>query len=108
MEKEYRSRPLSYYSHLFGHEGENSILSYLKQEDLAMALTAGSEHELGCFSTFQIEITLTKKGIEQVNDVIAAVFNYAKRINELGPQQFVFDECQKIGNLKFEFLEKGN
>jgi secreted Zn-dependent insulinase-like peptidase len=26
----------------------------------------------------------------------------------VGPQQFVFDEAQKIANLKFEFLEKGN
>ena len=31
-EKEYKSQPLNYYSHLFGHEGENSLLSYLKKE----------------------------------------------------------------------------
>jgi insulysin len=29
-EKLLESKPLDYFSHLFGHEGENSILSYLK------------------------------------------------------------------------------
>jgi len=108
MEKEYRTKPLQYFSHLFGHEGENSLLSYLKEEGLAMALSSGSDHEMSVFSSFTVDITLTKKGLENVNDVIAAVFKYAQRIRDVGPQQFVFDECQKIGNLKFEFLDKGN
>lgn len=30
MEREFKTRPLDYFTHLFGHEGENSILSYLK------------------------------------------------------------------------------
>ena len=29
--KEYNSQPLAYFSHLFGYEGENSLLSYLKK-----------------------------------------------------------------------------
>lgn len=28
-EKEYKTQPLRYHSHLFGHEGENSLLSFL-------------------------------------------------------------------------------
>ena len=27
---EFRSAPLDYFAHLIGHEGENSLLSYLK------------------------------------------------------------------------------
>jgi len=44
-EKEYKSQPLKYFTHLFGHEGQNSILSYLKKEGLAMNLSAGSDNE---------------------------------------------------------------
>ena len=105
---EYKSKPLSYLSHLFGHEGENSLLSYLKQEDLAMELSAGSDHELKVFSSFFVEITLTKKGLANINDVLSAVFKYAQRIRDLGPQEYVYEECQKIGKLKFDFLDKGN
>ena len=36
VEKQYTTKPLHYFSHLMGHEGENSILSYLKKEDLAV------------------------------------------------------------------------
>ena len=54
---------MNYFSHLFGHEGENSLLSYLISEGLALELSAGGDHELWAFSTFLIEITLTKKGL---------------------------------------------
>lgn len=62
-EEEYRSQPLNYYSHLFGHEGKNSLLSYLMAEDLALELSAGGDHELWALSTFEVTITLTKKGL---------------------------------------------
>lgn len=73
-----------------------------------MALSAYSDHELSVYSSFDIEITLTKNGLDNVNDVIAAIFKYAQRLKEVGPQQYVFDECQKIGRLKFDFLSKNN
>jgi len=47
-----KGRPLSYFSHLIGHEGENSLLSYLISEDLAIELSAGGDHELWALSTF--------------------------------------------------------
>jgi len=60
---EYRTQPLKYLSHLFGHEGENSLLSYLMREGYALGLNAYQDHELYCISTFSIDITLTKKGL---------------------------------------------
>jgi len=44
---------------LFGHEGENSILSYLKAEGLALSLSAGPDHELFSFSNLDVSIELT-------------------------------------------------
>jgi insulysin len=60
---EYRSQPLRYFSHLFGHEGANSLLSHLKREGLAMELSAYSDHEIWAVSQFTVDITLTKKGL---------------------------------------------
>jgi secreted Zn-dependent insulinase-like peptidase len=43
-------------SHLIGHEGKNTLLSFLKSEDLALELSASGDHSLGGISFFEIEI----------------------------------------------------
>jgi insulysin len=64
-------------SHLFGHEGENSLLSYLISEGLALELGSSFDHELSSFSTLNVDIALTKKGLENYEKVIESVFQYA-------------------------------
>lgn len=51
-QREYKSQPLKYFSHLFGHEGPNSLLSYLKREGLALALSSYDDHEIWAVSNF--------------------------------------------------------
>jgi insulysin len=70
---------------LFGHEGENSILSFLIKEGYAMGLSAGADHEIGCFSDFVVTIDLTKKGLENYQKVAEVVFKYAQTIRDEGP-----------------------
>mmetsp|Transcript_37380 Transcript_37380/g.49133 ORF Transcript_37380/g.49133 Transcript_37380/m.49133 type:complete len:268 (+) Transcript_37380:756-1559(+) len=108
LEQEFRASPLNYLSHLIGHEGENSLLSYLKQEDYAMELSAGGDHELECLSDFTVSITLTKKGLANVDKVVNAVFKYVQRLKEVGPQDWVFEENRNIGTITFDFLEKSD
>lgn len=108
VEKEFKSRPLDYFMHLFGHEGENSLLSYLISEGLALELSAGADHELYSFSTFTVEVTLTKKGLENYESVIEAVFQYAQRLRDAGPQDYIHNECRDLGVMQFEFQNKGN
>ena len=76
MQSEYKSSPLGYFSHLVGHEGENSLLSYLKQEDYVSELSAEGDSELDCFSDFKVTVTLTKKGLANQEKVVDAVFKY--------------------------------
>lgn len=73
-ELEFRSQPTNYLSHLIGHEGENSLLSYLIAEGYALALSAYGDHSMRAFSDFCVDITLTKKGLENYENVIVAVF----------------------------------
>ena len=108
LRQEFKANPLSYFSHLIGHEGENSLLSYLKAEDYAMDLCAGGDHELDCLSDFTITITLTKKGLANTDKVIDATFKYIQRLEEVGPQEWVFEETKKVGTISFDFAEKGD
>ena len=43
--KLYKSKPASYLSFLLGHEGKNSLLSYLLDEELALNLVSSISHE---------------------------------------------------------------
>lgn len=104
-EAEYKSQPLSYLSHLFGHEGENSLFSYLKQEDLVMNLSAGGDSTMETYSEFFMEMQLTKKGLANYVDVLKAIFKYAKTLCERGPQEWVFEEARTVGSLKFDYME---
>ena len=99
----YTSRPLDYFTHLMGHEGENSILSYLKKEDLAVRISSYSDFELGVYSSFSLDVQLTEKGIKNIDQVLQAIFKYAQRIAEVGPNKAVADECKIVGDMKFDF-----
>ena len=70
LQPEFKANPASYFAHLVGHEGENSLLSYLKKEDFAMGLTVDSDTQLNCFSSFIVKIALTKKGLENHEKVL--------------------------------------
>jgi len=101
-------QPLKYFQYLFGHEGENSILSYLKSQGLAVGISAGATHELWGFSIFDVTITLTAKGLNEYQKVVQAVFQHAKRLRDKGPQEFIFKECNAIGNMKFNYEQSAS
>ncbi len=46
MNPHYKNDPSSYVSHLIGHEGENSLLSLLIDEGLALELSSYSHDEV--------------------------------------------------------------
>lgn len=73
-QKDFKTQPMDYLSNVIGHEGENSLLSYLKAEDFALALSCSPDHSMDGLTTFEIEITLTKKGLENYETVIEAIY----------------------------------
>ncbi len=102
----FASNPASYISFLLGHEGENSLLSYLIDEGLALELSSGTGNEMDLFSTIEISIKLTKKGLENYRDVIEIVHKHLNILKEKGIQRYIFEEKQYINQLKFDFKEK--
>lgn len=60
------------------------------------------------FSTLECYITLTSNGLENYEKVVEATFQYLRKINEAGPQDYVFEECKNIGVVQFDFSDRGN
>ncbi|KAL4454183.1 hypothetical protein ABPG74_012140 [Tetrahymena malaccensis] len=102
----YKSNPAKYISHLIGHEGENSLLSFLKEEGLALELSSGYHDYMNLFTIFEIEIKLTQKGLQNYQNVVDATFAYLKVLREKGAQEWIFQEIQTISKLKFDNIDK--
>jgi insulysin len=83
-------------------------LSYLISEGLALELSSGYDHELWNFSNFYIDITLTKKGLENYEKVIEAVFQYAQIVRDRGVQEYLFNEIKRVGEINFDFADKSS
>lgn len=101
-------KPDNYVSHLIGHEGEGSILSFLKSRGWANGLGASLDKDSSGFSRYEVIISLTKSGLDAVDDVCEAVFSYIDMISRVGVPDYIFDEVLQLDELEWRFLEKGD
>lgn len=84
-----------YLSHVFGHEGPNSLLSCLIKEGLATALTAGNSTRLNeAMDQFAIGLSLTEKGEQEYLRVLEVVFMFINQIRHEGPQEYIYNEIK--------------
>jgi insulysin len=106
--KEFKSKSTSILSHLLGHEGKGSLLSYLIKEELALELSSFNYDETTYFSRFGVRIILTPKGFEEYERVVKYVFCYLKMIKINGLPQYIFDEIKNIKNMKYKFRSQSS
>ena len=102
----YRNKPESILTYLLGHEGEGSILSYLKKQGWALGLTAGSGVNGSNFKDFNLSISLTERGQEHINEIISCIFSYINLMKITPIDDFYYQEKQAIANLSFDYQEK--
>ncbi|XP_069175846.1 nardilysin-like [Procambarus clarkii] len=108
--KHYHTKPLHYVSHLIGHEGRGSILSYLKKKVWAVGLFSGNdetgfEHN-STYAALNISIELTDEGFKNVDKVLCVVFQYIAMIQKAGPVERIFREIQQMEQLNFDYAEE--
>ncbi|CAP68693.1 uncharacterized protein PODANS_7_6640 [Podospora anserina S mat+] len=109
MEQEnlYETQPGGYISHLIGHEGPGSIMSYVKSKGWANGLGAGPSNICpGSPDLFDIGITLTEEGLKNYKEIVKVVFEYIALLRETEPQQWIFDEQKGMADVNFRFMEK--
>eukprot|EP01090_Pellita_catalonica_P013689 TRINITY_DN3308_c0_g1_i2.p1 TRINITY_DN3308_c0_g1~~TRINITY_DN3308_c0_g1_i2.p1 ORF type:complete len:962 (-),score=160.08 TRINITY_DN3308_c0_g1_i2:14-2899(-) len=106
MDDKYDCKPNRYISHLIGHEGEGSILSYLRQKGWGMELVAGASRSAHDVELFKVTVQLTEKGLEHCADVVAVIFQYIELLKQSKAPKWIFDEMQKINELNFRFAQQ--
>ncbi len=107
-EAQFLNKPAFYISHLLGHEGPNSLISYLKREGYANGLGSSTDAEVSDFYNFEVSVQLTTKGLENVDKIVESVYSYIRMLKEEPIPKYVFDECLQCSELEWRFLTKGD
>lgn len=103
----FRTKPAQFLSHFIGHEGQGSILSHLKNKGWSNRLSAGATDGANGFEFFKISVDLTKEGLANYDEVVAAIFKYIELLRDGSSlQEWAFKEVQQLGELSFRFKEK--
>lgn len=108
VSQHYFSKPFLYISHLLGHEGEGSLLSELKTRGWVNELCAGGTNGAKGFWFFICNMELTTEGQDHVYDIVTCVFQYLEMLRRQEPQEWIFKECQALGEVRFQFKDKEN
>ncbi len=103
---DWQAKPLHMLGDVLGHEGEGSLLQYLKRNGWADGLAAGAGLEYRGGSAFTISISLTEAGYAARDAVVEAVFQGINRIAAEGISRQRFDEQQQIAQIQFQFKDK--
>ncbi|OQS04220.1 insulin-degrading-like enzyme, metalloprotease family M16A [Thraustotheca clavata] len=106
MRQDFLEKPTSILSHLLGHEGPGSLLSYLKKMKWVNELSAGLMKDHDDWSMFCVEVEATEAGITHVNDIVYAVYQYLYLLREKGIESWVFEEAKNIALMNFRFRSK--
>jgi len=109
----YDYKPLELLSHLLGHEGGGSLLSYLKRQQWANGLSSGMKLSASSFALFTVSVDLTPSGLEHTRDVSEAIFSYIKHVVAVSLEQQpkrwqeeIYGEVSAIGKMGFRFKSK--
>ncbi|KAM4054774.1 peptidase M16 domain-containing protein [Hirsutella rhossiliensis] len=102
----YESQPSRYISHLIGHEGPGSIMSYVKSKGWVNSLSACAYSVCpGTPGIFQVQIRLTEEGLKNYPEIAKIFFQYVSLLREALPQEWIFDEQKGMADVDFRFRE---
>ncbi len=97
------SKPASIVGGVLGYEGKGSLLSKLKDEGLVLSLSAGGGSVHDNLNSFNINISLTTKGLNEYEKILKHVFAYINKIREKGVQEYTFKQNQAMSQINFDW-----
>lgn len=106
MSEHYSTKPLSYFAHLLGFEGEGSLMLFLKEKKWITSLAAGGGVSGSNFREFTVSVNLTGRGLRHYDEIIQTIFEFIALIKKDGIAQWRFDEKQAVLESAFRYQEK--
>jgi len=97
------SKPASVVASVLGYEGKGSLLSKLKEEGLALGLSAGGGNSHPNISSFSINVSLTEKGEAEYQRIMELVFAYIEMLRKTDFQEYTFKETQAMAQTDFDW-----
>lgn len=102
----YRYKPVQVLSSLIGHEGEGSLLAFLKEKGWAEGLSAGRSMGTEFETTLVVQIQLTRLGLLHTENITQALMHYIGLIRQQPLPQYLLTEQQQLSDLSFRFQEQ--
>ena len=106
MSEHYSTKPLSYFAHLLGFEGEGSLMLFLKEKKWVTSLAAGGGVSGSNFREFTVSVNLTGRGLRHHDEIIQTIFEFIELIKQDGIAKWRFDEKQAVLESAFRYQEK--
>ncbi|XP_065095292.1 nardilysin-like isoform X1 [Ochlerotatus camptorhynchus] len=107
--EDYKVKPVDYLSYLLGYEGKYSLTSYLRNRTLALDVQTGSSYGFeknSLYTLFAVSVTMTDKGLENVEEILKAIYSYMRLLKESGPVEWLFDELKEIEDTSFRYRKE--
>ncbi len=105
MDEHYSIKPLSFFAHLLGYEGEGSLMMQLKEKAWITSLSAGGGASGSNYRDFTVSCSLSVEGLTKVDEITQAVFQYIKLIEKEGMQEWRYLEKRAVLESAFRFQE---
>ena len=110
----YKSRPLSYIEVIFDNGGEGGLVNYLREKNFATSVAfenasdAISVHSM--FTNVKLSVSLTKRGLENVEKVLEAIFSYLLMLKETSTEEHcrLYEVHKAKEETSFKFFKEQN
>ncbi|KAJ3009499.1 hypothetical protein HKX48_007910 [Thoreauomyces humboldtii] len=102
------TKPARLVSAILGYEGQNSLLSLLKQEELAEGLSAGKSHLGADNLLFEISISLTERGVKEWRTVASRVFEAMAALKTEAYPRHILEEVNLVNKLGYQYQQRNN
>lgn len=105
--QDWRAKPLQLIAFVLGHEGEGSLLSGLKADDLAHSLSAGGSTNTRDFAGLELTIGLTEKGLQRWHEVLARTLGAIDGLRREGIPRYLYEQNRRMAALDFRYRTQG-
>lgn len=102
------SKVSSHIKHALNHGHERGLNELLKKEGLAESISCSSDRFSKENMLLSLNISLTKKGVQNVEEIIKICFQHLTLLREGGAPAFLFEERKKTAELAYQYQSRAN